>query len=72
MAMGWFYIFIAGLFEVLFAVCLKASDNFSRLVPLVGFAAGVFFSLFFLSKAMQSIPIALPTPSGPGSARSAP
>ncbi len=57
MAMGWFYIVIAGLFEVLFAVCLKASDNFTRIVPLTGFAAGVFFSLFFLSRAMQSIPI---------------
>jgi quaternary ammonium compound-resistance protein SugE len=55
--LGWIYILIAGLFEVLFAICLKASDNFSKMLPLIGFAIGVFFSLYFLSRAMQSIPV---------------
>ncbi len=55
--MGWGYLFIAGLFEVFFATCLKASDNFSRILPDVGVILGAALSLYFLSRAMQTIPM---------------
>lgn len=55
--MGWTYLFIAGAFEVVFATCLKACDNFTRIGPMIGFILGAIISLYLLSKAMQSIPI---------------
>ena len=55
--MGWTYLFIAGLFEVVFATCLKACDNFTRIWPMIGFILGAIISLYFLSKAMQTIPM---------------
>ncbi|PLY13124.1 MAG: QacE family quaternary ammonium compound efflux SMR transporter [Desulfuromonas sp.] len=55
--MGWTYVIIAGLFEVFFAYCLKSADNFSRFWPVLGFVLGVVGSLYFLSRAMQTIPL---------------
>lgn len=50
-------IVIAGLFEVGFALCLKASDNFTKLVPTVGFLAFAAVSLALLSWALKEVPI---------------
>ena len=55
--MGWAYLFIAGLFEVVFATCLKASEHFTRLWFVFGFIAGAMLSLYYLSRAMQTIPM---------------
>lgn len=55
--MGWTYLLVAGVFEVFFAISLKAADNFTRFWPVVGFIVGAIASLYFLSKAMQTIPI---------------
>ncbi len=55
--MGWINIIIAGIFEVFFATCLKASDNFTRILPDIGVVLGAALSLYFLSRAMQTIPM---------------
>ncbi len=50
-------IFIAGLFEVAFAVCLKQSENFSKLLPTIGFAVFAAISLSLLSWALKTVPV---------------
>ncbi len=50
-------IVIAGLFEVGFALCLKASNNFTEAVPTVGFVAFAAVSLALLSWALKDVPI---------------
>ena len=55
--MAWFYLIIAGIFECGWAVGLKYTEGFSKLIPslLVVMAMGV--SFFFLSSTMKTIPI---------------
>lgn len=55
--MAWLYLIIAGIFECGWAVGLKYTEGFSKLIPslLVVMAMGV--SFFFLSSAMKTIPI---------------
>ena len=55
--MSWTFLFIAGTFEIVFALCLKSSENFTRLWPVLGFLFGAAASLYFLSRAMQTIPL---------------
>ena len=55
--MAWIYLFIAGGFEIGWAIGLKYTEGFTRLWPSVGtvFAMGV--SFLFLSYALKFIPI---------------
>lgn len=55
--MAWFYLCIAGAFEVVWAVGLKYTDGFSRPWPSAGtvFAMGV--SFYFLALSLKSIPV---------------
>ncbi len=55
--MYWIYLVIGGLFEVGFAICLKYSQNFTKLWPSIGFAACISLSFWMLNKAAQGIPI---------------
>ncbi|MFC7047965.1 DMT family transporter [Emcibacter nanhaiensis] len=55
--MAWVYLVIAGGFECVWALLLKYSDGFTRFGPTAGFIIAAFISLFFLSRAMQTIPI---------------
>src|ERR1700741_1517338 len=55
--MAWAYLFIAGLFEVSWAVALKYTQGFSRLVPSLVTVVGMAFSLGFLGVAPESLPI---------------
>lgn len=50
-------IVIAGLFEVGFALSLKASNNFTELVPTLGFLVFAGISLSLLSWALKEVPI---------------
>ena len=50
-------IVIAGFFEVGFALCLKASDNFTKLVPTLGFLGFAAVSLALLSWSLKDVPI---------------
>jgi quaternary ammonium compound-resistance protein SugE len=55
--MAWIYLFIAGLFEIGWAVGLKYTSGFTKLWPSVITIAGMIFSFYFLSNAVKSIPI---------------
>ena len=55
--MAWFYLIIAGLFEVGFTTSLKLSDNFSNKGWAALFFISITLSFFFLNKAIQVIPM---------------
>jgi len=54
---AWFFLILAGCFEVAFATCLKLSNNFSNLKYTIGFLISTILSFVFLSKAVQTIPL---------------
>jgi quaternary ammonium compound-resistance protein SugE len=55
--MAWVLLVIAGLFEMAFAVSLKFSDGFSRLVPTVLFVVFATASFGLLSLALRDLPV---------------
>ncbi|MDB5897038.1 MAG: small Multidrug Resistance family protein [Ramlibacter sp.] len=55
--MSWVILFIAGLFEVGWAIGLKYTDGFSRLWPSVGTAAAMLVSVLLLGTAMKELPV---------------
>ena len=55
--MAWINLFIAGIFEIGWAVGLKYTNGFTRLWPSVITVTGMVLSFFFLSAAVKSIPI---------------
>ena len=55
--MAWFYLLLAGLFEVVWAVGLKYTNGFTRLWPSVGTVAAMIVSFDLLSRAVKTIPI---------------
>lgn len=55
--MAWFILFAAGLFEVGWAVGLKYTEGFTRLVPTVLTVACMAVSLGLLGLALRSLPL---------------
>jgi quaternary ammonium compound-resistance protein SugE len=55
--MAWLLIVIAGAFEMAWAVGLKYSDGFSRLVPSVLTVAAMAASIVCLGMAVKSLPV---------------
>ncbi|HOI87141.1 MAG TPA: quaternary ammonium compound efflux SMR transporter SugE [Lentimicrobium sp.] len=55
--MAWLILFIAGLFETVWAVSLKYSDGFTRLWPTVITIAAMAVSLYLLALALKSLPL---------------
>ncbi|MBL8477505.1 quaternary ammonium compound efflux SMR transporter SugE [Methyloversatilis sp.] len=55
--MAWVILFIAGLFEVAWAIGLKYTDGFSKLWPSVGTAAAMLISVVLLGLAMRTLPV---------------
>jgi quaternary ammonium compound-resistance protein SugE len=55
--MAWVVLFIAGLFEVGWAVGLKYTDGFTRLWPTLGTAAAVVISMLMLGWATRTLPL---------------
>ncbi|VYU49414.1 quaternary ammonium compound efflux SMR transporter SugE [Metakosakonia massiliensis] len=55
--MSWIVLFIAGLLEVVWAVGLKYTHGFTRLVPSVATIAAMVLSMALLSWAMKSLPV---------------
>ena len=55
--MAWFYLIIAGLFEVGFTTSLKLSENFSHKGWAAVFFVSISLSFYFLNKAIQFIPM---------------
>lgn len=56
-ATAWLVLFLAGLFEVVWAVGLKYTNGFTRLWPSVGTIAAMVISLVLLGAAMKSLPM---------------
>ena len=55
--MAWFLLFIAGLLEIVWAVGLKYTEGFTRLVPSLLTGAAIVASMALLGLATKSIPI---------------
>ena len=55
--MVWGVLFLAGLFEIGWAVGLKYTDGFTRLWPTVGTVLSMLISLGLLGIAMKSLPV---------------
>ena len=55
--MAWAYLFVAGLFEVGWAIGLKYTDGFSRPVPSLLTIASMVVSLGLLGLALKTLPV---------------
>lgn len=55
--MAWLILIVAGLLETGWAVGLKYTEGFTRLVPSVLTAAGIVASMYLLSVAARTLPI---------------
>ncbi|MCA0900023.1 MULTISPECIES: quaternary ammonium compound efflux SMR transporter SugE [Microbulbifer] len=53
----WFFLVIAGLLEVGWAIGLKYTEGFSKLMPSVLTAIAMIASFYFLSQALKTIPV---------------
>jgi len=54
---AWFSLFIAGLLEIFWSVCLKLSDGFTKLVPGILGLIGSVASMIFLMLALKHLPL---------------
>jgi len=55
--MSWFYLFIAGLLEIVWAIGLKYTAGFTKVVPSAITILAMAASIWFLSLALRTIPI---------------
>lgn len=55
--MKWLVLVIAGIFEVWWALGLKYSEGFTKLVPSVLTVIGMIASFYFLSLALKELPL---------------
>lgn len=55
--MAWFYLVLAGLFECGWAIGLKYTDGFTKLIPSLFTVLAMALSFWLLSTAMKTIPI---------------
>ena len=55
--MAWLYLFVAGLFEVGWAIGLKYTQGFTRLVPTLFTGVSMVVSLGLLGVALKSLPV---------------
>ncbi|CAM5196305.1 molecular chaperone [Bosea thiooxidans] len=55
--MAWLYLFVAGLFEVGWAIGLKYTQGFTRLLPTLFTGVSMVISLGLLGLALKSLPV---------------
>lgn len=55
--MSWVYLFVAGLFEIGWAIGLKYTNGFTRLVPTLLTAVSMVISLGLLGLALKTLPV---------------
>lgn len=55
--MAWMQLFVAGLFEIAWAIGLKYTEGFTRVWPSVLTIAAMVASIAFLSMALKTIPV---------------
>lgn len=53
----WYVLITAGLLEACWAIGLKYTDGFTRIIPSIATASAITASMVLLAKASQSIPI---------------
>ncbi len=55
--MAWAFLFIAGVLEIAWAIGMKFTEGFTRLVPSVFTILGMLLSFGLLSQALRQIPV---------------
>lgn len=55
--MAWVYLFFAGLLEIVWAILLKYSEGFTKLVPTVVMLIAMVASVSLLAHAMRTLPV---------------
>ncbi|WP_066346184.1 quaternary ammonium compound efflux SMR transporter SugE [Aliarcobacter cryaerophilus] len=55
--MSWTILFLAGIFEIFWAVGLKYSDGFTKLIPTIFTIVTMIISFYLLSLALKNLPI---------------
>ncbi|MEW6210404.1 MAG: quaternary ammonium compound efflux SMR transporter SugE [Acidobacteriota bacterium] len=55
--MAWVCLFIAGIFEIVWAVGLKYTEGFTKSMPSLITVAAMIMSFAFLSQALKSLPV---------------
>ena len=55
--MSWVYLFVAGLFEIGWAIGLKYTNGFTRLVPTLWTAVSFVLSIGLLGIALKTLPV---------------
>ena len=55
--MAWALLGIAGVLEIAFALCMKSSEGFTRLMPALLTVATGLSSVFLLSLSLRSLPV---------------
>ena len=55
--MAWIYLTIAGLFEIGWAIGLKYTDGFTRLLPSLWTVASMILSIVLLGLALRTLPV---------------
>ena len=55
--MSWIFLFVAGLFEIGWAIGLKYSEGFTRLWPSVGTIAAMAISMGLLGLSLRTLPV---------------
>lgn len=55
--MAWLYLFLAGIFEVVWSTAMKESHGFTRLIPSLITAFFMLLSVILLAIAMKTLPL---------------
>lgn len=55
--MSWFYLFVAGIFEIAWAISMKYSLGFTKIWPTLITIVTMGLSIFFLSLALKDLPL---------------
>lgn len=55
--MAWFYLIIAGILEIVWAVAMKYSEGWTKLYPSLFTLISMGIGIYFLSLAVKSLPI---------------
>ena len=57
MSIAWFFLLLAGFFEICFTICLKYSQGFTKILPSILTVIFIVLSFFSVSQSMKVIPI---------------
>lgn len=55
--MAWVYLLIAGLFEIGWAIGIKYTEGFNKIIPTIAVFIAMIISVYFLSVAVKTIPV---------------